>query len=671
MAQAAYNAVLNRCDIPNNRINQFGTHTGANNMASFLLLHQDELPSELERVRRSHPDLFSIISIKKLIAFRSWCRYETGCGRVPNPAQFTQAVQDRWLGFIRRQIETATQAAADRGSIVAPKFTEARKWRPFQRLFLNFLQQQRSALFQLVLTWALRENQDVEDEDMDADYDTLEEQIMATMSMLDDQVPVDGKRIWAFLKAALAEGEMFIHIAQFEASEDGRAAWLHLKSVMEGTSFVAARKAKAHHILNTTKWSGKNHKFTIEDYGRAMIEAHQDLAEYEVEVDPERKVFLFLAGIQCESIMGDIAAVRANPIYQDDFDLTFNFIKAAVDRNRVLARAQHAERSVKAVSTTGNPKKRGVEKASSGGGGQQKKARVKKPRWAAKDNATIEIKAGKYTKEEWLSLSKNQQDKVRKLRVEEEARGGPVVNAVQVNAVDVRNAHVMPAVAPAADEEVVVADDEAVVAEDEAEEAPMPDAVAAADDELSVSTIEVDVEVPFGRAGRVQSSVTVAQVKVTSMAEPVIPEAPKDLAELPFEVWQQKVNSGRVRKGIKGGWRWFSPLRTTTGQWYMLTADEREKCFHQYAINMSMLNPDGPEYFGDYYHFAHGQDEGMRNADKAGRERTFKILYPLNWKERMDAVTKKEYEAVGRIMPEEAPDTMKVSALGSDETDEA
>jgi hypothetical protein len=63
-------------------------------------------------------------------------------------------------------------------------------------------------------------------------------------------------------------------IRRYDATNDGRAAWLALKGQMEGPAAIEARKAKAHVDLETAYYSGKNKQFIWDDYVRVRQEAH-------------------------------------------------------------------------------------------------------------------------------------------------------------------------------------------------------------------------------------------------------------------------------------------------------------------------------------------------------------------------------------------------------------
>jgi hypothetical protein len=211
--------------------------------------------------------------------------------------------------------------------------------------------------------------------------------------------------------------------------------------------------------LETAFYTGKNRQYTWDDYIRVRQEAHLELELLEAPVDEGRKVYLMLKGVKAEALDPTIRAIKANRAFQTDFDLAQQHIKSAIVDMGIEARIAAGQRAVAFVGTEpsngsngggggggngGNGGGDGKRKRGGRGSGKNKKQKgegnggqgqkAEQPKCAPKDNPDLEIHAGYYSRTDYRSLSKKQQEQVTALREakKKKKKDGPGIGAVVV-----------------------------------------------------------------------------------------------------------------------------------------------------------------------------------------------------------------------------------------------
>ena len=221
---------------------------------------------------------------------------------------------------------------------------------------------------------------------------------------------IDNAAVWKIMYQVFFETEGWTWISSFQASQNGRGAFLAFQThyLGGGTQNLLLQNAKE--LIRDITYNGESRSFTFENYVSLHKKAHEQIEQYgdaEDRMSNKQKVTALKQGIQCDqnvTMQAALAVIEANPAqYEANFDLTANFIKRQM---RVAV----------------NPRQgRQISEAGPGGagrGGGRGRGRGRRAKFAATDNLDIDISARDYSDDEWYSLSFNQQNQVRTLRGE-------------------------------------------------------------------------------------------------------------------------------------------------------------------------------------------------------------------------------------------------------------
>ena len=115
-----------------------------------------------------------------------------------------------------------------------------------------------------------------------------------------------GTDAWAFVK-------------EYARGQDGRNAYLALKSHYMGASFVNKVKLQADAQLETINWNGKARNFTWDKFVSRLTSAFADLAENGEPKSESEKVRKLLRSITDPTLTFAKAVVQGDPRYADDF----------------------------------------------------------------------------------------------------------------------------------------------------------------------------------------------------------------------------------------------------------------------------------------------------------------------------------------------------------------
>lgn len=345
----------------------------------------DEAPEDQVRV--------PFVSLKRLKAMRYWVLSQRWLGAEPQAAHFTNAVLEETL--LRMQQNKDYKEATEEMAVSKPeKFSEMAKWTKFYELFVTYLSRVKGAA-NLPLTYLVREKGEVTQEIRDAEYETTEDRLIATTVHSGNHYAIDNKTLYDELKPMVIDGPGWSFIKQYDKSKDGRKAFLALKQQAEGQAAKLARKTKAYATLEQSAYRGPRRGYTFDSYVAAHQEAHNELMDLEEPVSESRKVTSFLRGIQDAKLESGKVAVLGDASKLESFQATQQYLKTILT---TMTEQAKLERSVASASRSGG--------SHANGDSDSGKALVDK------------IKGGTYSKEQFLSLSAEQKNRVKQYREE-------------------------------------------------------------------------------------------------------------------------------------------------------------------------------------------------------------------------------------------------------------
>jgi hypothetical protein len=241
----------------------------------------------------------------------------------------------------------------------------------------------------------------------------------------------DNIQVWNIVRNICHDGPGWNWISAFARSQNGRAAYVALKTHYLGDSYRARIRSMADAKLDTAYYDGKARNFTFEMYCAALNTAFTDLETTGELVSDERKMRVFLKGLIDPKLEAAKAQVMGNDGLKNNFDSAVNWIAEWNDNMRSVRAGQATNRSVAAANSggrggaagrgggRGNDPGRGGRSGRGGGRGGGR-GRGGRGRGANNSQPTDRY----YSPEEWTALSYEEKQAVRDKRIQRDQRRG-------------------------------------------------------------------------------------------------------------------------------------------------------------------------------------------------------------------------------------------------------
>jgi hypothetical protein len=151
------------------------------------------------------------------------------------------------------------------------------------------------------------------------------------------------------LKTFVVNGEGWSYIKKFERSQDGRKAYLALKTQCEGTASKITRKNKAYASIANVSYSGSRRQYKFQDFINVHQTAHNEILDCKpTEAVPEsKKVADFLKGITDPKLESAVSVVLGDPKMLNDFQACQQYLSTTVENRATLERSK--ERNILGV----------------------------------------------------------------------------------------------------------------------------------------------------------------------------------------------------------------------------------------------------------------------------------------------------------------------------------
>jgi hypothetical protein len=256
----------------------------------------------------------------------------------------------------------------------------------------------------------------------------------------------DNVQVWNIVRKICHDGPGWNWISAFARSQNGRAAYIALKTHYLGDSYRARIRSMADAKLDTAYYDGKARNFTFEMYCAALNTAFTDLETTGELVSNERKMRVFLKGLIDPKLEAAKAQVMGNDGLKNNFDAAVNWIAEWSDNMRSIRAGSSVNRNVAAANSGGRGAAagrgggRGNDSGRGGRGGRgsgRGGGRGRGGRGRGSNNSQASDRY--YTPEEWTALSYEEKQAVRDKRIQRDIRRGVQVVQQQQNAVDDRS----------------------------------------------------------------------------------------------------------------------------------------------------------------------------------------------------------------------------------------
>jgi hypothetical protein len=120
------------------------------------------------------------------------------------------------------------------------------------------------------------------------------------------------------------------YVKQYDVTQNGRSAFLALQTRGEGEAAADARRAAAEEIIQTTRYTGKSKRFSIQHYINLLQGAFTELesiGEGEYALTEKQKVSIFTKGLVAEEYAATKHSIFQNEETRSDFQKCYAFVE--------------------------------------------------------------------------------------------------------------------------------------------------------------------------------------------------------------------------------------------------------------------------------------------------------------------------------------------------------
>jgi hypothetical protein len=227
-------------------------------------------------------------------------------------------------------------------------------WALWNKLFQNYLRQIVGAA-KIPLIYLARNERDNPDEPLiPANFGTPTEYLIEATIFRGRHYDIDNPRFYRELKSFTVNGEGWSYIKKYERSQDGRRAYLALKTQCEGTASKITRKNKAYASISNAVYSGSRRQYKFQDFINTHQTAHNEILDCDPsEAVPEsKKVADFLKGISDPKLESAVSVVLGDVKLLNDFQLCQQYLSTTVENRATLEKSK--ERNISGLKSSGD-----------------------------------------------------------------------------------------------------------------------------------------------------------------------------------------------------------------------------------------------------------------------------------------------------------------------------
>ena len=240
-------------------------------------------------------------------------------GLDPTPQQIiNQLIQEEGEKYDLRQDKQNANESATKPD----KFLTPRKWRIFKDGFRTYTHSIRG-ISNIPLAYVIRPNNEAT---AGITFHNETEQAVATAPLRGGSYMADNEQLFGLLLSLVLEGPGYYYVKAFEATRNGRGAWLALMSHYEGRAFRENSINEAYSTIENSCYIGETQNFSFEQYITLYQGAYTTLEEYNENVNEEKRVCDFLRNINCNKLASAVNVVRATERFASNFTETANFL---------------------------------------------------------------------------------------------------------------------------------------------------------------------------------------------------------------------------------------------------------------------------------------------------------------------------------------------------------
>lgn len=355
---AAFQAVLTRMGFGQPAVAALNAN-GLNSTRDLINLTDKDVEQLLKIVRAGPPAVVvPFISQKRLNIFCYWATKRDRLNESIMPALFNQAAIDEYGAMM------ALSAKDEEVVVKAPgEYKKDTKWKAFKEGALAYFNGVKGN-HNIPLAYVIRAE---EFPDANINYQTEHHRIISITPLAGAAYEEDTGKVFDLLKSWTINGPAWTWMRAYNASRDGRQAWLALVAHFEGDAQRDRVKDAAYAAIAAARYYGDKKKFTFETYVSIHQDAYADLEQYGEIISEEKRVRDLLANIKDNSPIANAAkgTILATP------NLRNNFSNAVAHLSTTLQLGQSQDtRNISTTTTTGKGGRGGGGRGQNRGGGR-------------------------------------------------------------------------------------------------------------------------------------------------------------------------------------------------------------------------------------------------------------------------------------------------------------
>ena len=269
--------------------------------------------------------------LKKLKALVPWCLERRSSGLNLDANEFTFDVMMEIVENIRLEKDVK-----DQGEEIAmdqiPSFKPI-KWVSWKLAFTTMLTSTPSIRENLPLSYVTRPTTPP---DVTALAELpVDQQRFWSVLLRGTRYQSDNRTVYRKLKLSLLETEGWVWIQQYDATENGREAWLSLLAHYDGPGEKEKRIATAKGTLRTLYYRNEKGSMNFEKYSSKMFDAFTILEDNGIVLQPFEKVDKLLEGIDQgapQMIHNAKTVIRLDDYMKNDFTLACNKLSEFISK---------------------------------------------------------------------------------------------------------------------------------------------------------------------------------------------------------------------------------------------------------------------------------------------------------------------------------------------------
>ena len=292
------------------------------------------------------------IALKNLKGFRFWADERKRTGFDVAPQLFFLELVPVFTAKCQEYKEQK-EAAKDEDASKPDSLKKLVNWALWNESFQNYLRQILSAA-KIPLIYLTRDEREAGVVLDPADYGSPTEYLIDATVFEGRHYELDNPRFYRELKSFVVNGEGWSYIKKFERSQDGRKAYLALKTQCEGTASKITRKNKAYASVSNAQYTGARKQYKFQDYINIHQTAHNEILDCDAtEAVPEsKKVSDFLKGITDPKLESAVSVVLGDPKMLNDFQMCQQYLSTTVENRATLEKSK--ERNISGVKSGGD-----------------------------------------------------------------------------------------------------------------------------------------------------------------------------------------------------------------------------------------------------------------------------------------------------------------------------